>query len=450
MFSRKILKNLDNWATQSKPKPLILRGARQVGKTTAVELFAKHYDQFIQLNLEKNEDADHFKRNLSAQELIQSICLAKKVAAIPGRTLLFLDEIQQVPEAVTMLRYLHETFAGQLHIIAAGSLLETMMGTKQINFPVGRVQYMYLHPLTFEEYLWAMNEHAALEAYNTVPFPKFAYPTLLKVYHQYALVGGMPEIAATYAQTKDVISLTPIYQSLMTAYQEDVIKYARNETSAHIIRHAIESAPFEAGNRIKFQGFGQSNYKSREIGEALRTLERALLLKLLYPTSAVKPPAMPERKRAPRLQFLDTGLVNFQAGLQNNYFKFNDLHSFHQGKLAEHIVGQELFATNTLTQPQIHFWVREKKQSNAEVDFLLPYQTILIPIEVKSGKSGTLRSLHQFLELADHDVAVRLYSGPLNIEQAKTQQGKKYTLINLPYFLTGQLLQYIELTTNDQ
>lgn len=254
----------------------------------------------------------------------------------------------------------------------------------------------------------------------------------------------MPEIVATYAQSRDVVALNPIYQALMTAYQEDVVKYARNETAARVIRHAIESAPFEAGNRIKFQGFGRSNYKSREIGEALRTLERAMLIKLVYPTTAVKPPAIADRKKSPRLQFLDTGLVNYRAGLQGNFFHHQDLHAFHQGRMAEHIVGQELFAAGIRDHVRLGFWVKEKKQSSAEVDFLFPYQNILVPVEVKSGKTGTLRSLHQFIDHADHAFAVRLYSGALQIEKAHTTQGKTFTLLNLPYFLTGRLMEYIK------
>ena len=447
MFSRKILSDLKNWAGQNRTKPLILRGARQVGKTTAVELFADHFEKFICLNLEKEEDGGHFKRQLPVKELLQSICLAKNVRIKSGRTLLFLDEIQEVPEAVTMLRYFYEELADQLHVIAAGSLLETMLDAKQISFPVGRVQYMFLHPLIFEEYLTALGEQSALEAYLTLPFPDFAHASVLKHYHRFALVGGMPEIVATYAQSKDVVALTPIYQALMTAYQEDVVKYARNETAAQVVRHAIESAPYEAGSRIKFQGFGNSNYKSREVGEALRTLERAMLLKLVYPTTAVKPPAMANRKKSPRLQFLDTGLVNYRAGLQGSFFQYQDLHAFHQGRIAEHIVGQELFAAGIRDQAQLGFWVREKKQSSAEVDYLFPYQNLLIPVEVKSGKTGTLRSLHQFMDRADHAFAVRLYSGVLQIETTHTTKGKSFTLLNLPYFLAGRLMEYVKWLT---
>jgi hypothetical protein len=217
-----------------------------------------------------------------------------------------------------------------------------------------------------------------------------------------------------------------------------------------VIRHAIESAHLEAGRRIKFQGFGNSNYRSREMGEALRILERAMLIYLLYPSTVTQPPVRPDLKKSPRLQFLDTGLINYFAGLQEYFFKIGNLHSFYQGLLAEHIVGQELLAFNMKTSRKPSFWIREKKQSNAEVDFIVPFRQYIIPVEVKSVKTGALRSLHQFMMRADHPFAVRLYAGSVEITQAATPDGKSYTLLNLPYFLAGKLHDYIDWLINDQ
>jgi predicted AAA+ superfamily ATPase len=233
-------------------------------------------------------------------------------------------------------------------------------------------------------------------------------------------------------------------KGLLTAYLDDVSKYARSESMVHLIRHAVESAPFEAGKRIKFQGFGQSTYKSREIGEALKTLERAMLIHLVYPTTFTKLPIMSDLKKSPRLQFLDTGLLNYAAGLQENFFRYDDLHSFYQGIIAEHIVGQELMALDMNTPGKISFWVREQKQSNAEVDFVIPFRQLIIPVEVKAGKTGTLRSLHRFMDQVEHGYAVRLYAGPLQVTQSLTPGGKPYNLLNLPYFLTGKIYDYLQ------
>ncbi len=443
MFERRILTDLAAWAKETKPKPLVLRGARQVGKTTVVELFARQFEHFVHLNLEKHEHAALFTRGLSTHDLLQSIALTANTPILTGKTLLFLDEIQESPQAVSMLRYLYEERPG-LHVIAAGSLLEAMLDTMQGAFPVGRVRYMFLHPLTFAEFLNATGEEAALKVYQTVPLPHYAHGKLEHLYHRYALVGGMPEIVATYGATQDIGQLGPLYQGLLTAYLDDVVKYARNATMAQVIRHAIESAPLQAGARIKFEGFGRSNYRSREMGEALRTLEKAMLLRLVHPSTAIKPPPVPDKKKSPRLLFLDTGLVNYRAGLQGSFFEHADLNDVYQGRIAEHIVGQELMASVVRDVPSLVFWVREKKQSSAEVDYLLQHGKRLIPIEVKSGKVGTLRSLHVFMDRAGSGLAVRLYGGELRLDQAQTPKGTMFQLLNLPYSLTGQVMQYVE------
>jgi predicted AAA+ superfamily ATPase len=443
MFFRNIISELQDWSASEDRKPLILRGARQVGKTTAVELLSKEFDRYIYMNLEKHEDANIFKQNLSIEELIQAICLFRNVSISGGRTLLFIDEIQNSPQAVSQIRYFYES-AKDLHVIAAGSLFEVVIGDQSPAFPVGRVQYLFMYPLTFEEFLAATGEVQALKYYHSLPLPDFAYAKLLKLFHRYTLIGGMPEIVKTYIKKPDIIGLTEIYQGLLTSFQDDVSKYARNTTTAQVIRHAIESAPMEAGKRIKFQGFGNSNYRSREMGEALRMLERAMLIYLLYPSTSTEPPIRPDLRKSPKLQFLDTGLMNYVVGLQEFFFKMEDLQSFYQGLLAEHIVGQELLAADMKTPRKPFFWVREKKQSNAEVDFIVQSGQYIIPVEVKSGKSGTLRSLHQFVDRSNHPFAVRLYAGPADKVQTSTPSGKPYTLLNLPYFLAGKVRDYTE------
>ncbi len=360
MFPRKIIHEFEKWSAQRHRKPLILRGARQVGKTTAIDIFSESFDHYIYLNLEKREDAEIFNNNLPLEELIQAIFFSKNMSRSQGATLLFMDEIQNSPQAVTMMRYFYES-AKDIYVMAAGSLLETVIGKDQIGFPVGRVQYLFMYPLTFEEFLVAIEAEQALKFYNTVPLPSFALSKMLRYFHKYCMIGGMPEVIKKYIEKEDMVSLTPVYQGLLTSYLDDVSKYARNATMIEVIRHSIESAAFEAGKRIKFQGFGHSNYRSREMGEALRTLERAMLIYLLYPSTSTEPPIIPDLKKSPRLQFLDTGLINYFVGLQEYFYKTQDLHSFYQGILAEHIVGQELPAINMSNPRKLSFWVREKK-----------------------------------------------------------------------------------------
>jgi len=443
MYQRNAVNELLKWKNTKGRKPLVLRGARQIGKTTVVNLFSKNFAQYIYLNLERESDKEIFTKYRSIDEIVQYVFLQhnKNLSKIKD-TLLFIDEIQVVPSAVAMLRYFYEDYP-DLHVIAAGSMLETLFD-RAINFPVGRVEYRVMHPFSFNEFLGAMKENQALDLYNQIPIPAFATTKLFQLFHTYILIGGMPEIVKQYIDTKDITSLTNIYESLISTYFDDAEKYAKNSTQVQLVRHAIRSAFYEGGTRIKYQGFGASSYGSREMNEVLRMLEKTMLINLVFPTTQTSVPFMPDIKKSPRLQVLDTGMLNYFSGLQKNIFGTRDLNSLYQGKIAEHIVGQELLASSFNVLNTLHFWVREKKQSDAEVDFLYKFDGQMIPIEVKSGASGKLRSLHQFLEMSEISVAVRFYAGQFEVEEHKTLNGKPYKLINIPYFLAGKLNNYLE------
>ena len=446
MFTRKILSDLALWSDSSSRKPLVLRGARQVGKTVAVELFARQFDTFASVNLDLPDEAAVFRSRMPVEDIFQAICLRQRIRRpdAPGeRVLLFLDEIQSCPEAVESLRYFHEKLP-HVHVIAAGSLLEIALHEEHISFPVGRVEHLFMYPLSFSEFLIAIGAEDVAGAVETVPLPGYAHDTVIQYFHRYAMIGGMPEVVARYAETQDVTALGGVYDSLLTSYEDDIAKYARTPARATVLRHCLEAAPFQAGHRIKFAGFGNSNYQSREVGEAMRTLQRAMLIHLLRPSSAVEPPIVPDMKKSPKLQYLDTGLLSHYVGLQDQVLQHEDLHALYKGLLAEHVVGQELICMEPNTRKKQCFWVRQKTQSAAEVDFLLPHAGSVIPVEVKAGKAGRLRSLHQFIDRSPCRLAVRLYAGPLELHAAETPAGVRYQLLNLPYFLTSRLREYIE------
>jgi predicted AAA+ superfamily ATPase len=443
MFNRRIIEELDKWLAQPIRKPLVLRGARQVGKTTLVEQFASRFEQYIYLNLELPEDRQPFEQFTSVEALVQALFFIKNCSLEQKKqTLIFIDEIQEVPEALNILRYFFEQ-EPDLPVIAAGSMLETLFD-KNISFPVGRVEYKVIRPVSFAEFLDAMGENAALTQLEKVPVAKFAHTKLLQLFHTYALIGGMPEIVKSYIRNKDLKALSPIYDSLIASYLEDVEKYASSDSQIQHIRHAISSSFPAAGKRIKFEGFGNSTYRSRDMSEALRILEKALLLQLIFPCTSATLPLMPDIKKSPRMQVLDTGLINYLVGIQKELLGTKDLNSVYQGTIIEHLVGQELLSMQNLALSALHFWVREKKTSNAEVDYIFPFEGKLIPIEVKSGKEGTLRSLHQYMDEAPHAFAIRFYSGELSITEAKTSSGKVYQLLNLPYYLGTQLEKYLD------
>ena len=442
MFPRQIATELKKWASSEDRKPLVIRGARQVGKTTAIHQFSKQFEQYIYLNLDLNEDKAPFLAFSSIETLVQALFFLKnRTLDLKNRTLLFIDEIQEVPEALNILRYFYES-EREIAVIAAGSMLETLFN-KNVSFPVGRVEYKVMRPVSFPEFLTAKEEMAALEQLVQIPLVPFAHSKLLKLYHSYALIGGMPEVVNNFIQHGDLTALSPIYDSLITSYLDDVEKYAANSSQILYIRHVIRNSFLLAGKRIKFEGFGNSSYRSREMGEALRTVEKAMLLQLVYPGTGTTLPLIPDIKKSPRLQVLDTGLLNYFSGIQKDILGTTDLNSIYQGTIVEHLTGQEILAFQYLSLSSLHFWVREKKDSTAEVDFVFSFEGKLIPIEVKSGKEGTLKSLHIFMDMAPHKMAIRFYAGELKITETTTGSGKKYQLLNLPYYLVSQLENYL-------
>ena len=443
MYKRHIINELLKWKDAPGRKPLALRGVRQVGKTTTIEMFAKNYAQYIYLNLEREIDRQIFVRFKSAKEILQALFLQyNRNWENRSHTLLFIDEVQEAPKAIAMLRYFYEEFP-EIHIITAGSHLESIFD-KNINFPVGRVEFRALHPFSFSEFLDAMGEHQILELFHTMPVPAFAHDRLLQLFHTYTLIGGMPEVVDTYVKNHDLTVLQPIFESLLTTYFNDAEKYAKNQNQVHTIRHAIKASFYEAGTRIHFAGFGASAYTSKEMGETLRALEKTMLIRLIYPTTQTEPPYMPDIKKSPRLQVVDTGMLNYFSGLQTELIGTKDLNGVYRGKISEHIVGQAFLAAKYNIMNDLHFWVREKKQSDAEIDFLYSFQGNTFPVEVKSGTSGKLRSLLYYLDVSKCDFAVRLYAGDISLEEHKTLNGKPFRLLNLPYYLSGKLDDYLQ------
>lgn len=441
-IDRHVFRGLLKWKSRSDRKPLILRGARQVGKTTLIHQFAKSYKNSVLLNLEIAEDRRFFTDFEDVHTIVEALFISHNITlAEKGDTLIFIDEIQETPEAISMLRYFYE-MEPEIHVIAAGSLLEHTM-RKIKSFPVGRVSMLYMFPINFPEFLKAIKKTNALEELNTVPIREVAHKTLLDLFNRYAIIGGMPEVVRKYVETNNIADLTSIYESIWETYKADVVKYASNNSEARIIRHIMSTAHLRLDARIKFQNFGNSNYRSREVGEAFRNLDDAKVIQLIYPTTETSPPILPDMKKSPRLQFLDTGLINHELNIQAEMLAMEDLNNAYKGAVIPHLVAQELMSLNTTKSVKPIFWVREKNQSSAEVDLVVQFNKMVIPIEIKSGKEGKLKSLHQFIEVAPHPYAVRMYAGKFSIEEHSTRSGKKYFLMNIPYYLSTKLTEYL-------
>ncbi|MEM6397536.1 MAG: AAA family ATPase [Bacteroidota bacterium] len=442
IFNREATQFLEQWANSQYRKPLVLRGARQVGKSTLVRQFSEHFDLFVELNLEREATLVRlFETAKSVESLLEVIKVEQRIARFPGRTLIFIDEIQNSPRAIWMLRYFYEEFP-ELHIIAAGSLLEFALGEVK-SFPVGRVQFYYLHPLNFSEFLQWKGEDLLLEYYQTTPLPVAVNEALFKVYHDYLIVGGMPEAVQRFVEENSMGGLSEVYDSIWTSYLEDAEKYARNSEERNLLRFVLQVSPFQSG-RITFNNFGESSYSSREVSKALRLLAQARILRILYPTTQVEIPIMPDMKKSPKLQFLDTGLLIHTLDVRAELIDVGDLQGLFNGRLVEHHLIQEFATSFTSKDYSPRFWVRQKGGSNAEVDLVYQYGTLVIPVEIKSGPQGRLRSLHQFVERSPHHYAVRFLRNEFSIEQHTTPGGKDYILMNLPYFLMGRIESYVK------
>ena len=447
-FSRHISQNLQEWKTDKNRKPLVLRGARQVGKTTLVEQFSKTYKHSISLNLEKPDHHRYFEEFDDVKIIIDSLFLSNNISSSEIKnTLLFLDEIQESPKAIQLLRYFYEELP-ELHVIAAGSLLEFAMHRVR-NFPVGRIEYLYMYPLNFQEYLLAIDHKTAMVQLNHIPVQPFAHKILLDLFNRFAIIGGMPEVIETYRENKSVSDLPKIYESIWGTYKNDVEKYTSSETERKVIKHIIATAHLYLDQRIKFQNFGNSNYKSREVSEAMRNLDEAKIIQLIYPTTDVEPPIKSDLKKSPRLQFLDTGLVNHALDIQAQMLGMQDLNTAFKGAVIPHLITQELISLNTISSKKPNFWVREKRQSSSEVDLVISHKGKVIPIEIKSGSTGSLKSLHQFMERTNHPYAVRMFAGEFSIEKTKTPDGTPYILMNLPYYLGTKIPDYIDYFINN-
>lgn len=438
MFYRNILHKLREWASNPNRKPLILRGARQVGKTTAVEEFSREFDNFIHLNLEKNADARLFTEADTVSEIMEIVSFRQNVSIKEGRTLLFIDEIQTTPKAVALLRYFYEEMP-QLYVIAAGSMLQSLL-KERISFPVGRVEYMQLAPCTFSEFLGAIGDEQYKNVIEEGRLPTALHSEVIKRFNTYTVIGGMPEIVANYAEQRDLTRLRSIYNTLLKGYNEDVEKYAYTQKQTHIIRHILNTGWIKAGQTITLTNFGGSNYRSKDVREAFNIMERAFLLELIYPATNVQIPIEVSYRRAPKLCWVDTGLVNFSANFQVELLETKDILNSWKGAIAEQIVAQELrVVCNNAHIDHLNFWVRNKDGSNAEVDFIWQQDNHIIPIEVKSGANAHLRSIQSFMDLSSGNTAVRVWNGKYSVDTIRTPKGKQFKLLNIPFYYVGIL-----------
>ncbi len=405
-------KQLAGWKDSPRRKPLIIRGARQVGKTWLVEnVLAKQFDSIVKIDLEKRRDLHpHFSGNLEPQSILNHLELTTG-RIVPGRTLLFFDEIQACPRALMALRYFYEEMP-ELHVIAAGSLLEFAFG--EISIPVGRVQYLHMHPMTFYEYLLAMGKEQMAE-YTLSPqdmVEKSLQEIILRELRFYFFVGGMPECVRTYRDSGSMVAAFQVQSEILDSYRDDFSKYTPRINAACLDAVFLGVAK-SVGEQLKYTRLNDGD-SSQMNCKAFDLLAKA---RVIHKIPACDPTGLPLGATANPKKFkasmLDIGLMQrlCQVPVELELQQGNLL-AMYRGKLAEQFVAQELLAWHS---SELFYWAREARGSSAEVDFLVVRQGNIYPVEVKSGAGGSLRSLHLMLEkYLNCPEGLVLYSGTSN------------------------------------
>lgn len=404
--------HLATWKEKPKRKPLLLKGARQIGKTYSVRQLGKSFDNFVEINFELLPDAKTiFSKDLKPDRIIWELGLLAHAQIVPGKTLLFLDEVQASEQAILALRYFYELLP-ELHVIAAGSLLDFAL--EQTGIGVGRIQMLYVYPLSFFEFLCATGNIPLIQAIlSKASLSSVLHEHLLDVLGHYLAIGGMPEAVQAWVETKDPRASYEAQKSLIETYRQDFPKYAKRHQLPYLevlfdqIHHFI-------GKQFKYSAI-HGEYKKRELAPCLGLLRRANVIHLVMHSAGHGLPLGAEVNLDRfKIISLDVGISQALLGLDLAAWFLNpDKDLINRGAIAEAFVGQELLAySSPHSKADLYYWKRETKSALAEVDYLHPFQQAALPIEVKSGHGTTLRSLHQFLEEHPKTASgIRFWSG---------------------------------------
>lgn len=444
---RNSLNNLKKWLNSPTRKPLVLRGARQVGKTWLVRELAKQVNQtLIEINFEKQRDlAVHFESNHPATILL-NLESALNQTIIPEQSILFLDEIQAAPEILAKLRWFYEDMPS-LPVVTAGSLLEFVLKKYQFSMPVGRIHYFFIEPLGFEEFLLARNEIHLLNAIHRVtahqPLNEALHAKANQLFKEYLTVGGMPEAVATWVQGRSLDELSAVHHNLINTYKDDFSKYA-GRLSIDYLEETLMALP-----RLLTKKFIYSHIdpvaRHASIKQAVERLSHARLCHRVQSVSANGIPVAAESNpKVFKMICIDVGLTATLLGLRLYQFQnIDEIMLINKGAMAEQVVGQLLRLLQPVyVEPALYYWAREERGASAEIDYLIQDNQRLIPIEVKAGSEGRLRSLHQFMDEKPWRQAIRFYAGPIDQRtiHMKTTSGNpvEYELLSLPFYLLEQ------------
>ena len=443
-------KHLLTWINSQNKKPLILRGARQVGKSTLVKNFAENNKYILnEINLELYKALDSIFATFDITRIIAELeaIIGRKIV-VPN-SILFLDEIQATPNAIAALRYFYEKYPS-LPVIAAGSLLEFVMAKHSFSMPVGRVSFMHLGPMTFKEFLMESKPELVNYIDNinlTETIPENAHNMLLQELRKYIFIGGMPESVKAFIETKSMQDSILIQNQILQSYENDFSKYASYK-ELDLLQKIFKRLPSVIGQKIKYVNIDKLEL-SRDIKKALDLLNKAKIFEQIHSTDCSGIPlSAHEKDTVWKPIFLDVGLYNNACGLKwNDISNTDDVTFVNEGHIAEQFIGQHLlYCGEFYEKPSLHYWLREKRSSNAEVDYVISNGKKIIPIEVKAGKRGTLKSLCQLVAEKNISHAVRFDTNMASIQKTEYSLPIKkvsYNLISIPLYAVSEIYRIL-------
>ncbi|NOZ45533.1 MAG: ATP-binding protein [Chlorobi bacterium] len=448
-MERNIEQHLNEWKQNPRRKPLIIRGARQVGKTFIIEKFGKNnFEYYFYLNLEQESNLLSVFESKNPQNIINELTALYSIPIINGKTLLFIDEIQFLPEAIASLRYFYEQIP-DLHIIAAGSLLDHTLNEIQYSMPIGRVEYAYMFPLNFQEFLTALGENELCNYINSympgTNFSEAIHKKITDYLRLYFFIGGMPEAIQTYIDTKNLLEVEKIHANILTSLQYDFAKYGSRQQQG-LLKSSLQYVANNIGRKVKYVNIDR-NVHSTQLKEALLKLEMSRVIHLVRRTKSFNPPITQYADNENfKPLFIDIGLTCHLAQIKLNNIK--TLTTDFEGALAEQFVGQEFIASFAFyKETKLYYWVREAKNSNAEIDYLFQKDNEIYPVEVKAGKTGTLKSMQVYLSEKNKQKGIRLnmdipnygHNLKAKIRIKNKEKNIVYSLLSLPLYFAGYL-----------
>jgi predicted AAA+ superfamily ATPase len=439
-MKRDIENELKKWKTDNRRYPLLVRGARQVGKSYSVRKFGEEYfNNLVEINFEQDPRYIECFNTLKPREIINSISVLSNSEIIPDKTLLFLDEIQECPNAIMALRYFYEQYP-QLHVIGAGSLLEFALAQKNFKMPVGRIKYIYIKPLSFLEFLDAAGEGKTREAIENIDidnFPsKVIHEHILSLIKTYSILGGMPAVIYEYINSGDIRRCLDIQSIIIQTYRDDFGKYA-SRIKHKYLQKVFYRTPKLVGKKIMYSNIDR-DIRSRDLKEALELLEKAgIIIKVKHTGGNGLPLEAEVKENTFKTVFVDIGLMQNICGLNSDIISSasKDLIKINEGSLAEQFVAQELISyQDYYIRSSLYYWTRQAKSSSAEVDFLIPCRSRVLPVEVKSGKTGSLKSMQQFLKKSDLKIGIKISQLPFS---------RSLPIISIPFYAIKKIQDII-------